>query len=256
MSIKEVIIRLVLAMIVGGVIGSERERNNHPAGIKTHILVTIGSCLVSIASVFIMERAKADILTDPTLKDAIKIDIGRMSAQVISGIGFLGAGTILHSKGSITGLTTAATLWVTGCIGLCVGFGMYSASIIGTVLVMIIMVILKFVQSKMEQKYWLKELEVTFTRRADTLQQIESYFENKSVRVKSIVYIATEKNTDEKGERVYKCRYYIVMPRNLTLFNVINNLYMNDNILNVIERNRKDSKNDIDEQTKNSPIDD
>ena len=119
----EMILRLVLAMIFGGLIGLEREIGNRPAGFRTHTLVCMGSVLVMMTSEFMLD-----------IYSSVSIDPARLGAQVISGIGFLGAGTILKDGSRVRGLTTAASLWVVACIGLAIGVGFYWGALIATLL--------------------------------------------------------------------------------------------------------------------------
>lgn len=117
------VVRALLAVVVGGLIGSERARHGRAAGMRTHILVSLGSCMTSMTSMFV-----ADVLGNNG-------DVFRISAQVVSGIGFLGAGMIiLKSNNMITGLTTAAGVWTTGTIGVAIGYGYYAGAVTVTVL--------------------------------------------------------------------------------------------------------------------------
>jgi len=125
-----VALRLLLAVVFGGLIGLERESHGRPAGFRTHILVSLGSTLVMLTSAYGLESI------------SINYDPGRIAAQVISGIGFLGAGTILREGATIRGLTTAASLWAVAGIGLAVGIGMYYAAAIATILVVFTLVYL------------------------------------------------------------------------------------------------------------------
>lgn len=121
-----VIARLVLATILSGIIGIGREKLGRAAGLRTHILVCLGATIASMVGIHIYEAYGTT-------------DITRIAAQVISGIGFLGAGTILvKNKSIVTGLTTAACVWATGAIGIAVGYGFYEAAIIGAILVFFI----------------------------------------------------------------------------------------------------------------------
>ncbi|HZJ82842.1 MAG TPA: MgtC/SapB family protein [Clostridia bacterium] len=129
----EVVIRLVLAMLVGGAIGLEREKSNRPAGFRTHTLVCVGSALVFLTSEFVFEKYHGLVNIDPT----------RLPAQIISGIGFLGAGAIIHYGSHIKGLTSAATLWVVACIGLAIGAGFYWGVIATTIIVYATLILLK-----------------------------------------------------------------------------------------------------------------
>ena len=126
-----IIVRIFLAMILGGCIGIEREKSKRPAGFRTHILVCVGSCMTALIGLFVWHEMGN--MSDPL----------RVSAQVISGIGFLGVGTILVKEHDhITGLTTAAGLWTTASIGIACGFGFYMGALIGTLVVAITSAIL------------------------------------------------------------------------------------------------------------------
>lgn len=132
---QDIIIRLVLATFLGGVIGAEREYQNRPAGLRTHVLVSTTSCLIMLLGILMSETYRNN---DPS----------RIAAQVVSGIGFLGAGTIIQTGSTIKGLTTAATLWANAGIGLAVGAGYYFASSVTVG----IAVITLFALSKMEER--------------------------------------------------------------------------------------------------------
>jgi len=131
-SQTEIIFRLVLAMMFGGFIGLERESHKRPAGFRTHILVCVGSALVMMISQYAFVN----------FARATEYDPGRIAAQVVSGIGFLGAGTILREGATIKGLTTAASLWVVAGIGLSVGTGFYLAGAVTTGLVVMVLIVL------------------------------------------------------------------------------------------------------------------
>ncbi|MEF9951717.1 MAG: MgtC/SapB family protein [Clostridium sp.] len=115
--------KLLLALVLSGLIGGEREHKNRPAGLRTHMLVCIGSTLVQITAFNYYAHHTGGYNVDPM----------RLGAQVISGIGFLGAGTIIKEGASIRGLTTAASLWVVACLGLTIGSGLYIEAILGTI---------------------------------------------------------------------------------------------------------------------------
>ena len=142
MDYEVIIVRLIAAVLVGGLIGYEREHENSPAGFRTNILVCVGAAVVSLISESNLQRAM-ELANNPMYQNMIKVDIGRLGAQVISGIGFLGAGTILVEKGTIKGLTTAATLWLVACLGLAIGQGLYAISVTGAVIVVITLSLFK-----------------------------------------------------------------------------------------------------------------
>ncbi len=134
MSYTDIIIRLAMSILIGGGVGFERSIIGRPAGFRTHALVCLGSTLVMMTGTYISQIYG----TDPS----------RMAAQVVSGIGFLGAGTIIRVGLSVKGLTTAATLWAVACLGITVGGGFYAASIIATLFLLLTLTVF----SKMEQR--------------------------------------------------------------------------------------------------------
>ncbi|WP_346885649.1 MgtC/SapB family protein [Clostridium sp. UBA4395] len=134
--------RLIVGVIVGGLVGYEREFKNSPAGFRTHILVCLGATIISLITEYDIEKMMI-IAQNPMYAEVIKVDIARLGAQVISGVGFLGAGTILRDKGSVRGLTTAATLWIVACLGLAVGRGLYALSLTAAVIIFIILSLFK-----------------------------------------------------------------------------------------------------------------
>jgi putative Mg2+ transporter-C (MgtC) family protein len=145
-----ILLRLVLAMLLGGVIGFERGRAGRPAGLRTHILVCLGSTLAIMTNQYIFQEYN---ISDPT----------RLAAQVISGIGFLGAGTIIVTgRHQVKGLTTAAGLWATACMGLAIGIGFYKAAILGCVLIAFATVVLHRLDNLMLSKSKVFDLYVEF----------------------------------------------------------------------------------------------
>ncbi|MBI1992280.1 MAG: MgtC/SapB family protein [Candidatus Omnitrophica bacterium] len=129
MSDLVVLQRLLLITVIAGAIGYERERHGRAAGFRTHILVGVGACLVMLTGMHLAETLGGRVPFDPT----------RMAAQVISGIGFLGAGTILRFRASVRGLTTAASLWAVGGVGLAVGAGFLHGAVLAGLIVMVVM---------------------------------------------------------------------------------------------------------------------
>lgn len=138
-----IVIRLVASVVFGGIIGFEREHRGKPAGLKTHILVSLGACLVAIMSINLYAGVQGLTNADPA----------RLAAQVVSGIGFLGAGAIIKEGPTIRGLTTAASLWVVASVGLAAGSGMMTGALATTLLVVLVL-------------QWLPKLESWLRRRS------------------------------------------------------------------------------------------
>ncbi|BAG08788.1 MgtC/SapB family protein [Finegoldia magna] len=142
MDVFLVATRLILAAILGAVIGIEREIKNRAAGFRTHIIVSVGACLIMLIGIDGIGKFSSDTARDTA----------RIAGQVISGIGFLGAGTILQKKNAVTGLTTAATLWLSAAIGLAVGIGYYEGAIIATVICLVTLISLNKISDLINKK--------------------------------------------------------------------------------------------------------
>ncbi|MDE6542023.1 MAG: MgtC/SapB family protein [Muribaculaceae bacterium] len=124
------IVRLCLSMLLGSCVGIQRKRKGQPAGVRTFSLISMGATLAMLLSIYVPQEYLG-------LKNG---DPGRIAAQVISGVGFLGAGAIIQMKGSVRGLTTAAGIWMVAAIGMCVGVGLYTISIVATLLILLVLV--------------------------------------------------------------------------------------------------------------------
>jgi putative Mg2+ transporter-C (MgtC) family protein len=133
---RQIIIRLTLSIVLSGLVGLERQVHRRTAGLRTHILVSLGSCLIMLTSLYVFD----------IYKDKVPLDPGRIAAGVITGIGFLGAGTILREREGVKGLTTAASLWVVAGIGLAVGVGFYNAAVYTTSLTLVVLFLLRYIE--------------------------------------------------------------------------------------------------------------
>ncbi len=131
LSAGEIVLRVVMAAVLGGAIGAEREIREREAGLRTHLLVSVGAALFTLVSAYAWDDFGF------SLQSGVTLDPTRISAQIVTGIGFLGAGAIIRQGLSVRGLTTAATLWVVAAIGLASGAGYYWAAVVTTALVLL-----------------------------------------------------------------------------------------------------------------------
>lgn len=172
-NIWTILIRLLLAIICAGSIGVERSRKRQAAGLRTYILVCLGAAVVMMLSDFL-------IINHPDS------DAGRLGAQVVSGIGFLGAGTILvTSKNRIKGLTTAAGLWAAACMGLTIGAGFYTLGIIGSAIILIVLTIMPKIELIFRRKTQYFELHVELDDRSN-LKDLVNFLRDINVQITSI----------------------------------------------------------------------
>lgn len=182
-------VRIFLAALLSGVVGFEREIKKHPAGFRTHLLVGVGSCLMMLLSLYGFE-AYID------KNENIRFDPARIPSYVISGIGFLGAGTILVKDATIRGLTTAASIWVVAGIGLIVGVGMYAPAILTTIVVLLSLVFLNKFERLLIKKSKIQIIH--FTADHDfQLSTIIQVIESQEVRIKHINVKSSEIKRDK-----------------------------------------------------------
>lgn len=164
LNLQQIVIRLLLAFVLGGLIGLERELHGRAAGLRTHILVCLGSALIMLTSLHLFYFYYEVTRIDPT----------RIAAGVITGIGFLGAGTILRFRASVRGLTTAACLWAVAGLGLAIGSGFYAGAYITAALVLFVLFFLNKLERALVRKDWYKILTVETKGHAQQLKEIRS----------------------------------------------------------------------------------
>ena len=228
MSFLSVAVRILLAVVVGGLLGLERERRSSPAGFRTYMLVAIGSSMTIMLSQYIDLMLSTQWAATAQSVGATH-DVSRFGAQVINGVGFLGAGTIFMSDRKISGLTTAASLWCTACIGLAVGSGYILMAVAAGA---IVLVILRLMQ-RIVHVNTLKRLEVQFIHRAQTLAFLNEYFMNLGVKVLDVDFHAESR---PEGN-LYTNLYTLSMPAKMSYVDVIGTLSEHPNIRTVRTRN-------------------
>ena len=194
----EAVLKLFLAMVCGGLIGLEREIGNRPAGFRTHTLVCMGSVLVMLTSEYMFEAYRHLTFIDP----------GRLGAQVISGIGFLGAGTILKDGSRVRGLTTAASLWVVACIGLAIGSGFYFGAVTAAVFSYITLVMLKRIERVFLKEPRRVELQMDILNVPGQVAAISQALAARNVRIRDIRVASGE-------EDYVQAAFTVVLPAGL-----------------------------------------
>jgi putative Mg2+ transporter-C (MgtC) family protein len=175
----ELVLRLVVAAVLGGLVGLERERLEWAAGMRTHALVSLGSALFMVVSIF----GFSDILNE----QHVILDPSRVAAQVASGIGFIGAGTIIFRREIVKGLTTAASIWAVAAVGLAVGGGMFLAAISATLLALALLVLAKPVKQRLFPKRKEARRVRLVLRRDTSLAELRSEIEASEVPLERIV---------------------------------------------------------------------
>lgn len=182
-TVLEYALRLVLSLIAGGAIGLERERNSKGAGLRTHILIAVGSTLLMLLSITVATKAGS---ADP----------GRIAAQVVSGIGFIGAGTIMRFGGNVRGLTTAASIWIVAALGLAIGGGLYFLALVAVLLTLFTLTVLHQIERHIFTDRTYKVLEVNMSGTKISSDAIMSILEAHGIHVRNVdVTQAIQKKT-------------------------------------------------------------
>ena len=206
-----VIVRLVVATIFGGIVGLERQNNNQSAGFRTHIILTVASALAMLTNQFIIERFGTG-------------DISRIGAGVVSGVGFLGAGTILiTSRNRIKGLTTAAGLWACSCLGIAIGAGFYTAAICGLI-IYVFALLLQPLECKLSKFSKYVNIQLEF----DDPKKINSFIDY--IREKNIKLLSLNDNDNYKDTGLYVYIVLLSIPKGYKKEQLNNDLKNNSDI--------------------------
>ncbi|MBR8749855.1 Protein SapB [Fusobacterium sp. DD29] len=206
LSNKEIITRIIVSILIGGMIGYDRGLKNRPAGFRTHILVCLGACVVSL----IQDQLRVNIINFaiayPDQAQIIKSDIGR-----------IGAGTIMRDKGTIGGLTTAASIWATGCLGLGIGWGFYSLSIITGIAIILVLVTLKSFEASLIDKKYTITLEILFKENECTdynMAEVYTALREMNIKIKNLKKFVNEN----------KFNTTLIVPKQIDQLSLISNI--------------------------------
>lgn len=188
----ELILRMMISAALGGIIGLEREWNRHAAGLRTHILVCLGSTTIMLLSMY--------GFSEFTTETSVRMDPARLAAQVISGIGFLGAGAIMRNGNIVKGLTTAASVWVVAGIGLCVGAGFLAGAFVCTFLVLICLYLLNKWEQSLGRKSHHRELEIKLVHHSGSLTEVTDIFGKHGIQVANLKITAGSRSSLEERD--------------------------------------------------------
>ena len=209
-----IIFRILLSTILGGLLGWERETRRQPAGLRTHMVISAAACLLMLISIYIPQ----------TYSNYSNVDPGRIAAQVVSGIGFLGAGAIFRLGGSTHGLTTAATIWAVAAVGLSVGVGMYEAAIVVTLLLLFVLAILDKVGRRFVIGGSLKTLKVSFQSAKIETTKVFAILEEHQINIRNINVVQS------KDKQNSKIKLYVFVPDKLNVKQLYKDLNELENI--------------------------
>jgi putative Mg2+ transporter-C (MgtC) family protein len=217
------LIRLFFSFLAGGLIGLERESRRQPAGLRTHILISIGSTLLMLLSIYIPQ----------VFFDMKNGDPGRIAAQVVSGIGFLGAGAILKLGNNVKGLTTAASIWVAAAVGLSIGAGLYIPSAIALGFIMVSLVLLENFEHRFFPAERVKTINLFFTGGSVDTRKVQKIMAAYGIKVQSIDVVQEIKRERVRVNLLVKIPVTIDIPpfyRDLRALSNIYKIEMDENL--------------------------
>jgi putative Mg2+ transporter-C (MgtC) family protein len=190
------ILRLGISFLAGMLIGIEREAHSQPAGMRTHILIAIGSTLGMLISIYIPQAYPEFQNGDP----------GRIAAQVVTGIGFLGAGAILRFGANVRGLTTAASIWAMAMLGLTIGAGLFKISLVAALIILFSLTIMDVFEKHFFRDKLFKRIEITVRKKSTELDDLRNLIRSLGIRIQDV---DIRKNT---GETTDKFVFYVFIP--------------------------------------------
>lgn len=239
----DVVIRVAVSVLIGIAIGIERELSNHPAGMKTHALVCLGAAITTMISA----EMCYSLMGNEALDASSKVDMSRIASGVVSGIGFIGAGAIIKSKdGSVvTGITTAATVWISGCMGLAIGMGYFRIIVVAMLAILFTTGILKGLERRFIKRRATRYIEVISNDKKNALPTLEDYFDRKQIVVTAFDCILNdnENSQDDAGEaKEHKFRYHLRIHKGIPFNTVMRDIAKMPEIKEVYEADPSEMK--------------
>jgi putative Mg2+ transporter-C (MgtC) family protein len=213
----DMIIRLVFGFLAGAIIGLERSNRRQVAGLRTHILIATGATLLMLLSIYIPQHFNPERGSDP----------GRIAAQVVSGIGFLGAGAIIRLGNTIRGLTTAASLWFVAAVGLAIGAGMYIVAAVAESLGLITLLFLYIIERKLFPSERFKLLEITYRDSSVSTKEAQDIITKAGILIHSIDI------NQSGGNKGTKLKLFVMIPSNIDIASVARSIKALGNIRKV-----------------------
>lgn len=221
----EIIIRLVMAIIMGGAIGFEREYKSRPAGMRTHILVCVGATLLALIQEQITAQTVDFAQAQPKLMQILTADQTRIIAQIVSGIGFLGAGTIIMTKQTVKGLTTAASVWAVAAVGIALGSGLYVIAITGFVAIMLALAVISYLVPLPR----IRRLQIEIENGEETVNYIQNFLKQQQILIEDLDLKITREAI--KSERKYLIMFTLAVPKDIDEDKLVIELSNNEDIL-------------------------
>ena len=217
-TISSAVFKLILSLIAGGLVGLNREQHKQPAGFRTHILICVGATLLMMLSIYIPQ----------VYFDFKNGDPSRIAAQVVSGIGFLGAGAIIRMGSNVRGLTTAASIWLMSAIGLAIGAGLYVIAFVTVIIALFTLILLERWEKRYFPQVIMKNLVVKFERHYIHSEEIKSILKKRKIQ-----YQIIDINADTGDDISSDMKFLIRIPENTDIGDLMRTLYQVKYVNNV-----------------------
>lgn len=223
LSIFELVSRILISILFGGIVGYDREVKGQSAGFRTHMLVCVGASMIALIQIKTTNQIIDIAVSQSDLFQIFSIDQTRLIAQIISGIGFLGAGAIIVTKSTISGLTTAASIWTTAAIGIAIGMGYYEIALIGTVSIVTVLAVIK---NKLNLS--VGENLVVHYLEEDFQDTLIDYFEKNKIKYYSAEF--RMERDRETNTMIYREHYVLNLPKEHSMNKMIQRIGKYDTV--------------------------
>lgn len=211
------LVRILVSFFIGMLVGIERETHDQPAGLRTHILISVGSTVIMLISIYIPQ----------TFTEFQNGDPGRMAAQVVSGIGFLGAGAILKYGADVKGLTTAASIWAMAALGLAVGSGMYIVGFIGVAVILFALTAMNLFEKKIFKERTIRKVELYIKKKDSDIQALKDILKDQDIKIISTGF---ERNINEATDKIV---FLVSVTRKLNIMKLTDNFEKQPGIVSI-----------------------
>ena len=222
----DTVVRILVAALLGSLVGYEREWSGQDAGFRTHILVSVGAAIFTIIQMEMIEWVALVTLENPQLVNVLSSDVTRLIAQIVSGIGFLGAGTIIVTNKSVKGLTTASSIWAIASIGMAAGIGSYFLAGTGTV---VILITLHVIQRALHVEDT-KQIQIQYLQTEENFHRILDFFHSLDIRVLRIEHAV---DLSLEHEPRSNDLFWVGVPRDFVMYDLLHGLMDLPNIFSI-----------------------
>ena len=246
MTVTIIIVRLALALLIGSILGFERRNTQNGAGLRTHILVALSMATVALIQISLNQYLVDLAISDPNHAFLFGIDVARLTSQALAGMGFIGAGMILHQENTIVGLTAAASIWSVAVVGLAIGMGFYLLSIVSGLFIFAALHTVTYYQSRFNSRFENIQLDIFFKKNDHVPEELLKYMKNNNMMISRVEYI------DSYIKLQDQIRYYLQIPHNKDIKKIKREMYYIHPAITFVEYHDGNGKKSTEEKVSKS----